>query len=165
MTSEELREMRNNINEAYRTTIDTFSSAIELERNRTAAPMAPTPDYSRPSDMMSAMVDAELRERPTDRVREIPTDAQPMTQLTPEPIREVRIQSLSAGFVITVGCQGFAVSTPQEVGALVAAYLTRPAELEKEFFSEKGHYPGRAIVDSIFGKRATAAETLAKMTL
>lgn len=54
-----------------------------------------------------------------------------------ENMRETRIQQLSSGYVVSVGCQSFAFSTKEEMTAKLMEYINAPAATEKKWFSGK----------------------------
>jgi hypothetical protein len=45
-------------------------------------------------------------------------------------IRQIRIEQLSRGYIVYVGCQSFAFSTKEEMIAKLLDYIDRPAETE-----------------------------------
>jgi hypothetical protein len=52
-------------------------------------------------------------------------------------MRETRIQQLSSGYVVSVGCQSFAFSTKEEMVGKLLEYINSPAITEKNWFSGK----------------------------
>jgi hypothetical protein len=45
-------------------------------------------------------------------------------------IRQIRIEQLSRGYIVHVGCQAFAFSTKEEMMFMLKDYIDRPAETE-----------------------------------
>lgn len=52
-------------------------------------------------------------------------------------IREVMVKQLSRGYVVTVGCQSFAISTPAELISKIAEYVNDPQATERKWFDGK----------------------------
>lgn len=52
-------------------------------------------------------------------------------------IRDFSVKELNYGFLITVGCHKFAISTPTEAAKLIAEYLKDPKGTENKWFSNE----------------------------
>lgn len=52
-------------------------------------------------------------------------------------MREVRITKLNYGYIVTVGCQKFAIETPETVVEKLGEYLKDPLATEKKWFNGK----------------------------
>lgn len=46
-------------------------------------------------------------------------------------IRQVNIQQLDHGYMVTVGCQQFAIETPEKILSNLKTYFKEPAKTEK----------------------------------
>lgn len=53
--------------------------------------------------------------------------------LPPNKIRDIHISGLSHGFMVTVGCQSFAIEKADDLIAKLAGYIHRPAETEQKW--------------------------------
>lgn len=51
------------------------------------------------------------------------------------PIREVKIQPLHTGFIVSVGCRNVAVSSKKQLIEELTKYYTDPADTEKRYYS------------------------------
>ena len=62
-------------------------------------------------------------------------DPQPITQ---HPIpRNVNIRPLNYGFVVTVGCQEFAVEDSEKIFKMLRKYFENPDEMEKKWMEKR----------------------------
>lgn len=50
------------------------------------------------------------------------------------PMRRIEIQPQGYGFLVTVGCQSFAIETKERLIEKLTAYLFNPVETEKKWF-------------------------------
>ena len=50
-------------------------------------------------------------------------------------LRDIRIQELTRGYVVTVGCAAFAISTKAELVTKLMEYLTNPDETEQKWYA------------------------------
>lgn len=50
-------------------------------------------------------------------------------------IRDISIKGLNFGFVVNIGCQNFAVETPEKLCTKLLEYLKSPNSIEKRWFS------------------------------
>lgn len=50
-------------------------------------------------------------------------------------IRDISIRGLNFGFVVNIGCQSFAVETPEKLCTKLLEYLKSPYSIEKRWFS------------------------------
>ena len=52
-------------------------------------------------------------------------------------IRNIQIKGLDYGFTIQVGCQSFAIETPEKVCSKLLEYMKNPNSIERDWFSGK----------------------------
>lgn len=53
-------------------------------------------------------------------------------------MREIHIRPVLNGFVVTVGCQQLAYTSPDKLTADIGAYLHNPEEVEKRIVEQEG---------------------------
>lgn len=49
-------------------------------------------------------------------------------------VKQIKIQSLNHGFIVTVGCQQFAIEDRLKLINLLSMYLANPKETERQYF-------------------------------
>lgn len=52
-------------------------------------------------------------------------------------LRNINIQPLSRGYVLTVGCQSVAISTKEQLKAVLNAYIDNPKQVEEDYYADK----------------------------
>jgi hypothetical protein len=50
-------------------------------------------------------------------------------------IRDIKIQQLNSGYLITVGCQTIAIETASKLSSALNSYIMSPREFERKWFS------------------------------
>jgi hypothetical protein len=58
-----------------------------------------------------------------------------ITSGRPEKIRNISISGLNFGYVVEIGCQSFAVETPEKLCAKLLEYMKNPQTVEREWFN------------------------------
>lgn len=61
-------------------------------------------------------------------------DERPVRESTSN-TRQVKIERLSSGFLVTVGCQRVAIESTKKLTAMLAKYYENPSDFEKKWFS------------------------------
>lgn len=61
-------------------------------------------------------------------------DERPVLESTSS-TRQVKIERLSSGFIVTVGCQRVAIESTKKLTAMLAKYYENPRDFEKKWFS------------------------------
>jgi hypothetical protein len=61
-------------------------------------------------------------------------DERPVLESTSN-TRQVKIERLSSGFLVTVGCQRVAIESTKKLTAMLAKYYENPRDFEKKWFS------------------------------
>lgn len=52
-------------------------------------------------------------------------------------IRNIQIKGLDYGFTVQIGCQNFAVETPEKVCSKLLEYMKNPNSIERDWFNGK----------------------------
>ncbi len=66
--------------------------------------------------------------------RDVYAEAGPIISRDP---KQVNIESLSHGFIVTIGCQKFAVESVDKLVKNLAIYLKNPSDTEDKWFKDK----------------------------